>query len=516
MQEMKTQWCGLNMRGDLKIYARSVAKLVGKLENVEQAHLNRTLPKNWWQDEPAYDLMYEPLPLEAEYFEVNLEKDAVVGLIVDKNIRTSELNIIKAVVSQLQVDLAAVNEIKSSRNEMLEDGNQASYKVMEPTVNGDCETVYDISVNPGYLHQQKSQRSLSKNDKNYEVVKTKNFDNCRELPVYAVSGGRLDIQLIKDALEKSSETRMMLEGTSPDNFTIWATNTLDRIVIRPSKHVRDELTVISKVILKLQKKETARGSEYPSVKSAVEVESLVYTPYESEVASEQLAERLSTKYNKIEAEKNGSARPRRSLYSESEEDEEMNSNKKSKFVQFERTSINDLNAIEKARRLTQDISDELERPTQLHKDGTLNKFLILSKIIRVQLNERQIIDLYREYASEPKQNAEIKRNIFRDAIADAGSEAAVSALIKLVADGELKDEEAAQVIAILPKTIRTFDDDLQKKFYVSFNASGFPNWFRTNLVSGICNKRESARTGQRQRNCAALIDSVDEQALQHL
>lgn len=481
MQEIKQQWCGLNMRGDLKVYARTVDQLVGKLENVEQAHLNRTLPKNWWQDEPAYDLMYEPLQLEAGYFQVNLQKDVVVGLIVNKNIRTSELNILKAVVSQLQIDLAAVNEIKSSRNQMLEDdGTQANYKVMEPTVNGDCETVYDISRNPGYLHQQKTERwmprtSLSKNDKYYEVVKTKNFDNCRELPVYAVSGGRLDLSSVKDALEKSSETRMVLQGASPDNFTIWGSDTFDRIVIRPSKHARDEITVISKVILKLKKTETPQRPEYPSVEDAVDVESLVYTTYDSAVASEQLAERLSTRYNQIEAEKSGHVRPRRSLYSESEEDEEMYSNNKSKFVQFERKGIIEMNAMGKARRLTQDISDELERPSQIHKVGTLNKFLILSNIIRFQLTERQIMDLYRQYAIEAKQNGEVSRNIFRDAIADAGTEAAVSALIKLVADGELKDEEAAQVIAILPKTIRTFDEELQKKFYVSFKASASPD-----------------------------------------
>lgn len=471
MPELKNQWTGMHMRGELVIVAETLDLLVGKLLKPEYAQVNQAFSKDWWKDIPATDMQYKPLALDVDSFQINIRNDSIYSLAVQENIKTSELNILKGIVSQLTTDLAAINEIRNNGNQLLEsEGNQANYRVMESTVNGECETLYDVVRSPKYMHNQQSYKrpasvDVSKKQFLYEVIKTKNFDNCREIPVYRVSDNVANPTWADNGIEKSSETRMMLYGSSPEDYTIQLSETVDQIIIRPSKLVRDQLSVVSKVSLMLI--EVDSKIEPVQTRDLVNIGNIVFTQPESPIAAEQYEERLMSNYLKRGNDKLNHDRPRRHIETDSEDEEKDYVPKMSKFVQYERKLKEDLTALEKVRQLLNEMSRELHKTEDILKDGTLNKFIILSNIIRFQLTESQIVELYRQLLIEDKARNDITQTIFRDAVADSGSNDAVRALIDLIVSGDLQGEEAAQVIATWPKSIRVLNEDLQKKIFVS-------------------------------------------------
>lgn len=480
MPELKNQWTGVNMRGRLMIFAQTPDLLVGRLIDSQRAQVDQEMTSDWWRNISTTNLDYEQLELNVEHFQLRLRNDSVVSISVHQEMNISELNILKGIVSQLSVDLSAINEIRNSKNQLLEsDGTQATYRVMEATVNGDCETLYDIVRSPKYLnniqtYQRPDKVALTNEQMAYEVVKTKNFDNCRELPVYAVSDSVINPKWTDNGIEKSSEARMMLYGSSQDDFTMQSSETVDQIVIRPISMDRDQITVVSKVSLHL---ESVDQTVLRMPADLLNVGNLVYTAHRTPIPREQLEELVSHRYGEGN-EKTQHNRPRRYVASQEDYDDEESTRKiSSKFVQNERKLT--LSGLDKVQRLLNEMENELRNPTEITKAGTLNKFIISSNIVRFELTKEEILQLYRQLLNEERQTKNRARTIFRDVVADAGSENAVEALIELISSEELRGEEASQVIGAWPRTIRILDEDLQQKIFVCI-SSFFP-FFHLNL-----------------------------------
>lgn len=60
---------------------------------------------------------------------------------------------------------------------------------------------------------------------------------------------------------------------------------------------------------------------------------------------------------------------------------------------------------------------------------------------------------------------------FRDAVAEAGTPPAVDQVFTWVEEGKIVGEDAAQVIAVLPKTIRMPTNAVLRRFFVSFSMA---------------------------------------------
>lgn len=198
LPELKQQWVGLTTRARLYIRPQNDDVLIGKLMKPEYAELHHQLNNGWDMDLSDEKLAYHQMPMSEKPFEVRLKNGAIRSLAVDRTMTNDQVNMLKAIISPLQADTQAQNEIKCKHNQLPEeDGNNAVYKTMEPTVTGLCETSYDISPLPEYLTQVHRDwvpmPQLQGRGEFIQIEKTKNFSNCEQRMGYhfgvtAISG----------------------------------------------------------------------------------------------------------------------------------------------------------------------------------------------------------------------------------------------------------------------------------------------------------------------------------------
>lgn len=183
LPDLKQQWVGMVTRARLHIRPQADNVLIGKLMKPEFAEVHQELNNGWDMDLSGQKLAYHQMPMSQKPFEVRLKNGAIRSLAVDRTMTNEQINMLKAIISPLQADTKAQNEIRCKHNQMPEEhGNNGVYKTMEPTVTGECETLYDISPLPEYLTQTHRDwvpmPQLKGNGEFIDIVKTKNFSNC--------------------------------------------------------------------------------------------------------------------------------------------------------------------------------------------------------------------------------------------------------------------------------------------------------------------------------------------------
>lgn len=252
---LKNQWVGLLTRADLTIHPVSKDVLLGKLKNVQYREWHDSLPNGPTQ-QPESEHSYQPMEVNTKPFEIRMNQGAIHSIAVDKDMTNVELNQLKSILSQLQVDIQPRNWLSTARSHLPENNynedndSQALYKVMEPTITGKCETVYDISRVPMYLAQtyteSNSEIPMEKDDYFYEVFKSKNYTNCEQRMGY-----HFGINGLNDwkpntnnmgSLSKSAVSRIVLSG-SFKKFTIRSSVTTNRVVkANPGLFLSNSLT----------------------------------------------------------------------------------------------------------------------------------------------------------------------------------------------------------------------------------------------------------------------------------
>lgn len=245
LPNLKNQWSGLFTRADLTIRLKSNNVLIGKVQNGEYAEYNHELTPEQQQHQHQQYEQFEHLnyqqfeDLNTKPFEIRLRNNAIHSIAVDETMTNTQLNQLKGIISQLQVDLAAQNAIPYKYNQLPETNgyNQAVFKVMEPTVTGKCETLYDVAPLPEHIAQSYPEYNRDyvqqPNEYFYEVTKTRNYSNCDQRLGYhfGISGSN-DWQPNTNSmgdLFKSAVSRIVISGTY-DNYIIHSTKTVNRVV----------------------------------------------------------------------------------------------------------------------------------------------------------------------------------------------------------------------------------------------------------------------------------------------
>lgn len=127
--------------------------------------------------------------------------------------------------------------------------------------------------------------------------------------------------------------------------------------------------------------------------------------------------------------------------------------------------------------MAQKIGEELQTPSEIPASNTLNNFNVLARFIR-QMNGKEINEAANQLYHPDREvdthsgkssvrNAAWKA--YRDAVAEAGTPAAVNQVMEWVEEKKIQGEEAAQLIAALPKTIRMPTNAVLRRFFVSFH-----------------------------------------------
>ena len=68
------------------------------------------------------------------------------------------------------------------------------FQTNETSILGECETIYTIAKLPGHLVVELQENELQRDStcegkEHFEIIKTKNLDNCSDRPVYHKSVG---------------------------------------------------------------------------------------------------------------------------------------------------------------------------------------------------------------------------------------------------------------------------------------------------------------------------------------
>lgn len=189
--DLADQYTGILTRGYLSIRPKDRNTLIGQIKRAEYATVNDVLPRGYKTQFSAGQLKYQPLPAQdSKPFEIFLKNGgAIKHLAVDKTTSNDEANQIKALASIFQIDVSAQNKQKSSMNHFADDDQVTGvFKVMEPSVTGKCEVVYDISELPRYVVQSRTSWApmpeMDDQENLIQVTKTQNFSNCDQLSGY--------------------------------------------------------------------------------------------------------------------------------------------------------------------------------------------------------------------------------------------------------------------------------------------------------------------------------------------
>jgi len=187
LHQVSDQYVGILTRAKLDIVAKSESQLIAALRDAQFAKVQKNLPGGWGSWIGDEELSYEPLPVSSKPIEIRLQDGVIEEVVVDASLPTWEINMIKGVISQLQMDVKGKHLIESPENQLAsgEDKN-AVFKTMESTVTGRCEVQYDISALPEYVLQSRPELAplpeLRKDGDFIDVVKSTNFSRCAKRP----------------------------------------------------------------------------------------------------------------------------------------------------------------------------------------------------------------------------------------------------------------------------------------------------------------------------------------------
>ncbi|MCY5962160.1 hypothetical protein OV760_27675, partial [Salmonella enterica subsp. enterica serovar 1,4,[5],12:i:-] len=114
LSQAADQYSGVNIRAKLQIQAKSDDVLSLQVQNAEFAEIHSNLSSGWTSEIPDDRLHYTKLEMSNKPFEVILQNGVVDRMVVSKDTPVWERNMLKAIVSLLQVDTNGEN-LKSSK-----------------------------------------------------------------------------------------------------------------------------------------------------------------------------------------------------------------------------------------------------------------------------------------------------------------------------------------------------------------------------------------------------------------
>lgn len=188
LDKLKEQYTGVQLKGILIIQVKSPEMLLARLSNPQYAHIHKTLMNGPESEITDQQLEYRPIPMSGKPFEVKLKHGVIRDISVNRDVPTWELNILKAMMSQLQIDTQGENALDSSSNEIpVNENSPVMFKAMEDSVGGKCEVLYDITPLSESMVQQMPEKipfPQFGNGKHCDVKKVKNYQKCQQRQVY--------------------------------------------------------------------------------------------------------------------------------------------------------------------------------------------------------------------------------------------------------------------------------------------------------------------------------------------
>lgn len=189
LDKLKEQYTGIQLQGLLTIQVKSPERLLAKLSNPQYARIHKALLHGPESEIPDQNLEYREMPMSGKPFELKLKNGVIQDLLVDPKVPTWEVNVLKSIASQLQINIQAKNpseDVQISNTEH----SSLLFRTMEDSVGGRCEVLYDITPLSENVHEERPEiipiPGLGEGQ-HMEVKKVKNFNKCQQRPGYGIN-----------------------------------------------------------------------------------------------------------------------------------------------------------------------------------------------------------------------------------------------------------------------------------------------------------------------------------------
>lgn len=174
------------MKGDLTVQVKSSDTLQAVVSKTQYAPVHKVLPKGW--DSEITDHEFDELPLTGKPFEIKLEHGVIRDVLVDQQVPTWEVNLLKSIVSQLQIDIQGRN-MEGNEYQVPNDNEPfGQFKVMEDSVGGKCEVHYHIGPLSEDILLKTPELvplpNLLKDGRHLVITKNKSYNKCKQQMEY--------------------------------------------------------------------------------------------------------------------------------------------------------------------------------------------------------------------------------------------------------------------------------------------------------------------------------------------
>jgi hypothetical protein len=496
---------GSAFRARFTIRVPSAGRLLAKLEDPKRATVQQDLPN--YRELPE-DLKYEAVEKIDEPFVISVEGGRVAALTLPASLPLAQENLLKGLISALQLDLSTRRLIRNSQNGYDKHLHQGQFKKMETDVTGDCETMYNIY--PSIPEWRFEIPKFAGDDEPVMISKVKNYGHCHHRVAYhfgvpygsewsGVAHKTHQEQLVR----RTTAYRMLVGKQGP----IYKTESTSTVHVHPQLYGKEKAEVISKVRLYLVGYEQDSEAKWSMPQEQRKVNNLLYSVSQKQVqihdkssesrSSESLEEFSKTidvtageanrvrRYAKSPKHISINKVIRKSRRSGSSESSSFStsSDSTSAFVNDDLPSSNQpayaalylspkLPTEKKetpanVQKLVQDMAQQLQNPNNMPKADFLSKFNILVRVLAAMTSE-QLGVTSRTLEATKTSNNHVKSDmwmIYRDALAQVGTIPAFQQIKSWIENKKIQGEEAAEVVASLVTSLRYPTREIMSQFF---------------------------------------------------
>ncbi|XP_056646762.1 vitellogenin-like [Diorhabda sublineata] len=459
---------GILMRTTLRIQTRPDGNLQGLLVNPQYAQIHSELSEGPLTHIPSAEVNWKQLEMSRKPFQIVMNRGVISDLVVTRSMPNWEANILKGIISQLQLNIDHWGT-----------ADPDSFIIPEETVSGTTDTSYKINRIPEYLLLNSEIvpdfQSIEEDDCDIlEVVKHKNYTNSIELPSFIyglgnVFGKKAASNVMGEFFVRDTMTRALVTRCSKQS-TIQNTFTLNKVSVSPTFSDNQQGSVVSMWNATLEQIKL-QNKVLEDVIDPIRLGGLVYSYGNSHSHSNKVEEK-QREYNYFEYKEVPWKRTVKSIshYSDSTwrsaetyKQEKPDLNKPTEYPMLPYTignkgfSIkNDIDIVQSVVSIAQEIGSDLQDPRKTLAENTLAKFINLIKLVRTmdqQELKRAGNDLY--YTNNEDLSRYAAWATYRDVVAESGSLQSLLVIQSWIESRNLKLMEAAYVIAQMMNSVQT-------------------------------------------------------------
>ncbi|CAB3258667.1 unnamed protein product [Arctia plantaginis] len=463
------------------IRVKSPGHLQAKLEEPQYAQFHQNLRNKIFLPD---DLKYKSVQNLDKPFEIIVEGGRFQSMNLPSSFSVAHENLLKGLISALQVDLSSHRHLHSTDN-FDKERQQGLFRKFETDVTGDCETLY--SVSPVAADWRRELPQFASEEDPMEISKSRHYGNCHHRVAYhfgvpegAEWTGTAHKTNERQFISHSSVARMLVGKQGP----IYKAETTSYVHVHPHVYGKQKAEVHSHVKLALVSIERDNDVEWQKPEGHRQVTTLLFamttkqhnihglspSPLQSSEESHESNEHTKVSFEESQNEAQRSESSSSSDSSSTYRNDDMpNINEPvyaAMYLDSESHSDKKQNPMN-AQKLLLDMAQQLQNPNNLPKADFLSKFNILVRVIALMSSE-QLAQTSHSIEVAKTSNNFVKADmwmIYRDAMIQCGTPPSFQQFIKWVKSKKIHGEEAAQAVASLAKTLRYPTKEIMTQFF---------------------------------------------------